>query len=208
MAHWPMRQDPGQLTLCDERVLANPGDLAYAVLDGDDEWQLFSDEPGRMASVCLADVVERLPQLTALRSLHPEVAVDWDPDDREWRIGVLTPGGAAETRPEEAVRQWAAPAGLLRADPATLCFVTLDLVRFAPGEPDPFRFVFQIARGADAGLYCYGWEDESEGEEGTEIWLRDLVLMHPDVKEIVDRPLRRGEEFLRTPADRRWKRAG
>lgn len=193
MSGWTLRQDPAALTLCSQDLLTEPRNLAYAVLDMDDEWQIFSETEGHMASVCLEDVVRLLPPIAALGFLPTGMVVDWEEDIRTWSLGTL---GFNGFDPEELTR-WTAQAGLRNADPAEICYITPDLAQFPEsGDGIKGKFIFQVSRYDDGILRFFGWDDTEEGDVLHEARLRDVAILYPDMVPVIERNLRAGEELV------------
>ncbi|MFD2468158.1 hypothetical protein [Amycolatopsis silviterrae] len=210
---WSMGQEPHAAVLVARGLIEHPEKLDHVLLDDEEGWFVsdgteFGDDPeldqDQFATMCLHDVVELLPQLTALAKLPAGMGADWDADSASWvLISPIVPSDDEETRAYRDARAAAWPHAGSPADEANL---SLGLMEISTAADAPARRVRYASRDED-GTWMFVGFDVPDPDEETDVEVDTLELGHvaqlyPDVAELLD--AEPGEVFFREAPDAEW----
>ena len=171
-----MRQSQDSRVLCEEELLEDPAQVGYAVLDVEDEWQLFSTgDQSKIVSITLEEALVLLPELSLLEFLRPGMVAVAGEAPVTWFVESYEP---ADLEPDELatwVKDWDLPFA-----PELACSVSPDLAEVHDlGEPR-IRKVYQITR-TDPEVWSFFGRYAVDEEEHYPMLLRDVVMLYPAV---------------------------
>ena len=206
---WPMALEPHTAVLVARSLLDDPAKLDHVLADEEDGWLVGDDaeddlDEEHYASMCLHDVVELLPQVTALAELPAGMGAIWDADRATWvLISPEEPDGDEEAREYREARQagWPHP-----GSPMDEANVTVGLTEISTAPDAPARAVRYLSREEDGSWLFVGFE-VPDPEEQTDVDVDPLELGHvaalyPEVAELLD--AEPGESFYREAPDAEW----
>ncbi|MFE0020100.1 hypothetical protein [Amycolatopsis sp. NPDC059021] len=186
---WPLRQQPDAPVLFARSLAADPGRLAFVVLDDDDEWFIsdgseYSDDMefnrAQFGSLPLRDALARIPALAALAILPPGMAADWDPVRRTWLLSSVADSDdeTEDQRHRQArIAAWPHP-----GSPVDEVQVSSGLAEIPADPATSPRAVRQVVREADGTWLFVGFEVPEAVEFETEaLELEHVVRLYPDV---------------------------
>ncbi|MFI5607580.1 hypothetical protein [Amycolatopsis sp. NPDC051903] len=186
---WPLRQDPESPVIFARTLLEDPAQLAFVVLDDDDDWFVsdgaeFDEDMNvnreQFGAVSLREALELVPQLTSLAGLPTGMAADWDPDRSTWLLSsVADSDDAAEDRRirDDRIAAWQHP-----GSPVDEAQLSTGLTEIATGSDAPARAVRQVVREGDGTWLFVGFEvPEAEDFEVEGLELEHVVRLYPDV---------------------------
>ncbi|MEC3975591.1 hypothetical protein [Amycolatopsis sp. H20-H5] len=186
---WPLRQDPEAPVIFAQSLLEDVGELAFVVLDDDDDWFIsdgseFSEDMevnrAQFVSLPLHDALDRIPEIAALAGLPTGMAADWDPDRRTWLLSsVADSDNEAE---DEEIRQARIAAWTHPGSPVTEVQVSTDLAEIPTEAGTSAGVVRQVVREQDgAWLFVSFAVLEAEEFEVEVLELEHVVRLYPDV---------------------------
>ncbi|WIX80878.1 hypothetical protein QRX50_08985 [Amycolatopsis carbonis] len=208
---WPLRQDPESPVIFARALLEDPSQLAFVVLDDDDDWFIsdgaeFDEDMDvnreQFGAVSLREAVELIPQLTALASLPTGMAADWDPDREAWLLSsVADSDDEAEDR---EIRDARIAAWQHSGSPVDEVQLSTGLTEIVAGGDAPVRAVRQVVREGDGTWLFVGFEvPEAEDFEVEGLELEHVVSLYPDVVTVLQAAP--GQVFDRAEPGAEWE---
>ncbi|WP_027928297.1 hypothetical protein [Amycolatopsis benzoatilytica] len=206
---WPMEQEAHTAVLVARSLLDDPGKLDHVLADDEDGWLVGDDaehdlDEEHYASMCLHDVVDLLPQVTALAGLPAGMGAIWDAERTTWvLLSPDEPDGDADAREyrEARLAEWVHP-----GSPMAEANVSVGLTEISAAADAPARAVRYLSREDDGTWLFVGFEvpdpDEQSDVEVDTLELGHVAALYPEVVELLD--AEPGEVFYREAPDAEW----
>ncbi|SEP52118.1 hypothetical protein [Amycolatopsis saalfeldensis] len=208
---WPLRQDPESPVIFAHTLLEDAGQLAFVVLDDDDDWFIsdgaeFDEDMDvnreQFGALRLREAVERIPQLKALADLPPGMAADWDPDRATWLLSSVA--DSDDEAEDVAIRETRVAAWQHPGSPLEEVQLSTGLAEVGTGPDAPPRAVRQVVREADGTWLFVGFEvPEAEDFEVEGMELEHVVRLYPDVVTVLQAAP--GQVFDREAPGAEWE---
>jgi hypothetical protein len=194
-----VRQSQDSRVLCEEDLLDDPAKIGYAVLDVEDEWQLFSTgDQSNIVAITLEEALVLLPELALLDFLKPGMVAVAGEAPVTWFIESYEP---ADLEPDELatwVKDWDLPFA-----PELECSVSPDLAEIRDSDEPRARKIYQITRSTPEVWSFFG-QYAVDSEEHYPMLLRDVVTLYPAVADALRQHADSSSDLLWDDEVREW----
>jgi hypothetical protein len=189
---WKLRQKLDTPVVISHLLLHEPRELAYAMLDFDDNWSIFSkgdeqkqdagypDSTLQMSTVSLAKAVELFPQLEMLSVLPKAIVGNWRAEDEGWMLSFLDPRCIKDYGDVVPwLRVWDAS-----TPPAQMCTVSKNLVTVTSSWKKR-KPVIEFCSRSKKGEYYFIAEGDTEYDKSYGIQIREAAMLYQEILDML-----------------------